>query len=56
MLSKYLFRIFGCILNDKEFEEVKTNLVENKINFIVAPQTRYKGKVGEQKTMFCFRF
>lgn len=47
---------FGCILNEQEFETVKRNLQKNNITFIVAPQVRYKGKKGEQQTMFVLDF
>jgi len=43
---------FGCLLTAKEFKEVQSQLEENNINFIVSPQLRYKGKKGEQWTMF----
>lgn len=47
---------FGCILDKTTFTRIQNNLEANKIKFIVKPQTRYKGKVGEQMTMFVFDF
>lgn len=47
---------FGCLLYDDQFKEVRENLERAKIEFIVKPYTRYKGKVGEQKTMFVLDF
>tara|TARA_R110002073_G_scaffold331253_2_gene515916 strand:+ start:99 stop:509 length:411 start_codon:yes stop_codon:yes gene_type:complete len=47
---------FGCILSQEDFEVVKTSLEENNIEFIVKPQVRYKGKPGEQQTMFVLDF
>lgn len=43
---------FGCILSVEEFETTQVKLEQNKISFIVKPQTRYKGMTGEQLTMF----
>ena len=47
---------FGCILKPVEFETVKVNLESNNIQFVVNPQVRYKGKQGEQQTMFVLDF
>jgi uncharacterized protein len=47
---------FGCILEAAQFEQVKHNLIANNIKFLVEPQTRYKGAVGEQQTMFVLDF
>ena len=43
---------FGCVLSSKDFERIERKLEDANIDFIVPPYTRYKGKVGEQKTMF----
>ena len=43
---------FGCILDKEEFKLIQDRLEAEKIDFIVRPQSRYKGKVGEQMTMF----
>ncbi len=47
---------FGCILNSKDFKNIQQKLQNNKIDFIVKPQERYKGKKGEQQTMFVLDF
>jgi len=47
---------FGCLLNINEFEEIQKKLESEKINFVVKPQKRYEGKVGEQITMFVFDY
>ncbi len=43
---------FGCILTYQQFDQLQTSLIANKIEFVVAPHTRYEGQVGEQRTMF----
>ena len=43
---------FGCLIAKKEFAKIQKNLEEAKIEFIVKPQLRYAGQVGEQLTMF----
>lgn len=45
---------FGCLLD--KFERIQKKLESEKINFVVKPQKRYKGKVGKQLTMFVFDF
>ena len=47
---------FGCLLDKDEFERIQKKLESEKINFVVKPQKRYEGKVGEQLTMFVFDF
>lgn len=47
---------FGCLLDKNEFIKIQEKLEAEKIEFVVKPQTRYKGKVGEQMTMFVFDF
>ena len=47
---------FGCLLEKEVFENIQKKLEAEKIKFIVKPQTRYEGKVGEQLTMFVFDF
>ncbi|MBK1826880.1 VOC family protein [Haloferula rosea] len=47
---------FGCLLPSDRFEEVRKRLADAGIEFIVEPQTRYAGQVGEQKTMFVLDF
>ncbi len=45
---------FGCLLQPKEFEEIKQKLEAGNIEFLVKPYKRYEGKRGEQLTMFVF--
>jgi len=47
---------FGCLLEKNEFLKIEKKLKSNKIEFIVKPQKRYEGKVGEQMTMFVFDY
>ena len=47
---------FGCLLDKDKFERIQNTLESEKINFVVKPQKRYEGKVGEQLTMFVFDF
>lgn len=47
---------FGCLLEKSEFERIQQLLELEKIEFIVKPQKRYQGKIGEQLTMFVFDF
>ncbi len=47
---------FGCLLSEAEFAAVRKNLEKQEIDFIVAPQVRYRGEVGEQQTMFVLDF
>ena len=45
-------RHFGVILEIKEWKELVEKLKKNEIKFLIKPQTRFKGKKGEQKTFF----
>lgn len=47
---------FGCILEIEAFEKIQRKLESEKIEFLVKPQKRYKGKVGEQLVMFVFDY
>ena len=47
---------FGCILAKHEFKKIKNKLESEKIEFVVKPQKRYEGKIGEQMTMFVFDY
>jgi extradiol dioxygenase family protein len=47
---------FGCLLTKEEFEQIQKKLELEKIEFVVKPQKRYEGKIGEQMTMFVFDF
>jgi len=43
---------FGCLLEQSEFKTIQKALESSDIEFIIKPQQRYAGKVGEQLTMF----
>lgn len=45
---------FGCLLNKVAFEKIQNKLELANIKFVIKPQKRYEGKVGEQMTMFVF--
>lgn len=45
-------RHFGVILTLPEWEAVTTKLRAAKVKFIIEPQIRFKGQVGEQATCF----
>jgi extradiol dioxygenase family protein len=47
---------FGCLLDVHEFERIQGIFESENIEFLVVPQTRYKGEIGEQLTMFVFDF
>lgn len=47
---------FGCILSSKQFEDAKSNLIAYNVEFIVKPQVRYKGSIGETTNYVCSRF
>jgi len=43
---------FGAIIDKSSFNDINNRLEKHKIDFIFKPQKRYKGKKGEQKTLF----
>ena len=47
---------FGCLLTKVEFEQIQQKFELEKIEFVVKPQKRYQGIIGEQMTMFVFDF
>lgn len=47
---------FGCLLSVADFQEIQRRLEKADVTFLVAPQKRYAGKVGEQFTMFVFDY
>ncbi len=47
---------FGCVLDLEEFRIIQHKLEIENIEFVVKPQKRYEGKVGEQLTMFVFDY
>lgn len=47
---------FGCLLDKSKFEEIYTRLQSKNVKFLIKPQIRYQGAIGEQMTMFLFDF
>jgi extradiol dioxygenase family protein len=47
-------RHFGIILDMNNWHNLKNKLINKQIDFIVKPQTRFKGTVGEQAIMFFY--
>lgn len=45
---------FGLVLSWNNFHQLAKNLHEKNLTFEIAPYTRFKGKVGEQATMFFY--
>lgn len=45
-------RHFGAVLSMKEWESLAARLKTEGVHFEIEPQIRFKGKVGEQATMF----
>ncbi len=45
---------FGCLLSTEQFDSIRQKFESSGIDFLVKPQTRYKGERGEQQTMFVF--
>ena len=43
---------FGVVLSIEEFEEFLSKINDKNIDFIIEPTIRFKGEVGEQRTMF----
>lgn len=43
---------FGLVLEWAIFEKLSNDLKDRKIDFVIAPYLRFKGKPGEQMTMF----
>jgi len=43
---------FGCLLSVEQFKTVQEKLEQGGISFVVPPQKRYAGQVGEQYTLF----
>ena len=43
---------FGVILNKEEWKQLKDKLLKLDVNFLIKPQTRFKGLKGEQSTLF----
>ncbi|AYD46287.1 MAG TPA: VOC family protein [Arachidicoccus soli] len=47
---------FGCLLAINDFKNIQQKLELANIEFLIQPQIRYKGKTGEQLTMFVFDY
>ena len=45
---------FGVVLEWEVWHELADSLKENGIQFVIEPYIRFKGKVGEQATMFFY--
>tara|TARA_Y100000590_G_C15423910_1_gene902469 strand:+ start:251 stop:676 length:426 start_codon:yes stop_codon:yes gene_type:complete len=45
-------RHFGIILTKKIWQELSVKLTDKNINFLIKPNTRFKGEIGEQSTFF----
>ena len=43
---------FGVVLSIEEFEEFLLQISDKNIDFIIKPTIRFKGEIGEQRTMF----
>ena len=43
---------FGVVLSIEEFEEFLLQISDKNIDFIIEPTIRFKGQIGEQRTMF----
>tara|TARA_B100000315_G_C14491225_1_gene547674 strand:- start:281 stop:706 length:426 start_codon:yes stop_codon:yes gene_type:complete len=45
-------RHFGIILNIPDWKKLIKRIEKKKIKFLIPPQIRFKGKIGEQSTFF----
>ena len=45
---------FGVVLRWDEWEQLASRLEEREMDFAIEPYVRFKGKVGEQATMFFY--
>ena len=45
-------RHFGAILEWDDWQSLSKRLIDAKISFLIEPQIRFEGEVGEQATMF----
>jgi len=45
-------RHFGIILCEEEWIELKNNLMDKHVEFVITPHTRFKNSSGEQSTLF----
>jgi extradiol dioxygenase family protein len=45
---------FGLVLDMQSWKRIRDRLLAAEVQFIIAPTIRFKGKVGEQATMFFY--
>lgn len=50
--EKVPIRHFGVILDWNEWQQLAERLKKHNIEFIIQPQIRFQGKMGEQATLF----
>ena len=43
---------FGVVLSIEEFEDFLLKISDKDIDFIIKPTVRFKGEIGEQRTLF----
>ena len=43
---------FGVVLSIEEFEDFLSKISDKDIDFIIKPTVRFKGEIGEQRTLF----
>ena len=43
---------FGVVLSIEEFEDFLLKISDKDIDFIIEPTVRFKGEIGEQRTLF----
>jgi len=43
---------FGAVLEWDDWHDLRDRLIEAETDFVIAPYIRFKGKTGEQATMF----
>ena len=43
---------FGVVLSIEEFEDFLFKISDKNIDFIIKPTVRFKGEIGEQRTLF----
>ena len=45
---------FGVVLEMQQWIDLRDKLIENNVEFLIEPYIRFKGKAGEQATMFFY--
>ena len=43
---------FGLVLEWNQWQELSSRLTNSDVEFIIEPQIRFEGQIGEQATMF----